>query len=109
MYNDLVLQVMSWGREKGIVEKGNEWAQFNKTVEEVAEAQDCLLDYLETESEEDYYNLIMEIGDIEVTLILLKRILEIPYDEPLQMAYEKIKYRKGKAINGTFVKEEDLK
>ena len=50
----------------------------------------------------------MEMGDILVTLIILSKQLDIDLVECLDMAYKKIKKRKGKTINGTFVKEGDL-
>ena len=49
-----------------------------------------------------------EMGDIFVTLIILCEQLNISPQTCLAMAYDKIKTRKGRTINGTFVKEEDL-
>ena len=48
------------------------------------------------------------MGDILVTLIILCEQIGIDPEECLSMAYEKISKRKGKTINGTFVKDEDL-
>lgn len=47
------------------------------------------------------------LGDIQVVLIVLSMQLGFDLDECLEQAYEVIKNRKGKMINGTFVKEED--
>nr|DAF59976.1 MAG TPA: MazG-like family protein [Siphoviridae sp. ctGz830] len=46
---------------------------------------------------------------IFVTLIVLCRQIGIEPTRCLDMAYEKIKDRTGKTINGVFVKEEDLR
>lgn len=46
--------------------------------------------------------------DTLVTIIVLAHQLDLDVTECLGIAYEEIKNRKGKMINGTFVKEEDL-
>lgn len=48
------------------------------------------------------------IGDITVVLVVLCAQLGIDYDECVKMAYDEIKDRKGKLIDGVFVKEADL-
>lgn len=48
------------------------------------------------------------IGDIQVVLIILSLQLGVDYEECLQIAWDEIKDRKGKMINGAFVKSEDL-
>ena len=48
------------------------------------------------------------IGDTLVTIIVLAHQLDLDVTECLGIAYEEIKNRKGKMINGTFVKEDDL-
>ena len=54
-------------------------------------------------------NMKLEMGDVFVTLIILCDQLNMDPVDCLGRAYEKIKDRKGKTINGVFVKEEDLK
>lgn len=49
------------------------------------------------------------IGDVLVVLIGLSMQLGISVEECLEIAYNEIKDRKGKLINGVFIKEEDLK
>ena len=49
------------------------------------------------------------IGDTVVTLIILAQQHDMTLQECLQYAYDEIKGRKGKTINGTFIKESDLK
>ncbi|EON84621.1 pyrophosphatase [Staphylococcus epidermidis 36-1] len=43
-----------------------------------------------------------------MTLIILAQQHNMSLEECLQCAYEEIKGRTGKMINGTFVKDEDL-
>lgn len=49
------------------------------------------------------------IGDTVVTLICISEQLGIDFYECLEFAYNEIKDRKGRMINGVFVKEQDLK
>lgn len=48
------------------------------------------------------------IGDTVVTLICIAEQLGLKFNDCLDYAYNEIKDRKGKLINGTFVKESDL-
>lgn len=56
----------------------------------------------------EYISAKLGIGDTLVTIIVLAHQLDLDVTECLSIAYEEIKNRKGKMINGTFVKEEDL-
>lgn len=52
--------------------------------------------------------IIDSIGDMYVVMTILSMQLGLDIEECVQMAYEEIKDRKGKMINGVFVKEADL-
>ena len=60
------------------------------------------------ETVDKYNKLQLEMGDIFVTLIVLYKQIGIEPIKCLDMAYEKIKDRTGKTIDGVFVKQEDL-
>lgn len=110
--NELIKKVEAWGEEKGIVVPSNVDKQFMKFMEEVFEFKtkldlenitfDVYGEYIQFKSTK------MEFGDVLVTLVILAKQLGLDWEECLSMAYEKIKDRKGKTINGVFVKEEDL-
>lgn len=68
-------------------------------------SEEVYSDYEQIEAQE---NMELEMGDIFVTLIILCDQLDIYPVDCLAMAYEKIKDRKGKTINGQFIKSEDL-
>lgn len=53
--------------------------------------------------------IIDSIGDVYVVLTILSMQLDLDIEECIATAYEEIKDRKGKMIDGVFVKEEDLK
>lgn len=122
-FKDLKDKVLRWADDKDLLHAENADKQFMKFIEEVFEfksefdnwvffrercgfAEDKELMYMEGKSLT--VNSKLEMGDIFVTLIILCEQIGIDPVECLSMAYEKISKRKGKTINGTFVKEEDL-
>lgn len=122
-YEELEQLVISWGIDKDLIKRENADKQFMKFIEEVFEFKtemDIFVDYDSVDdwfkSDDDYWkglirmatNMNLEMGDILVTLIILSAQLDIDLTECLEMAYEKISKRKGKTIDGIFVKEEDL-
>lgn len=122
----LQVDVLRWAKDKDLLHSENADKQFMKFIEEVFEFRDANTLYLNErngldsefglygEIESDGYlqtleeDLKLEMGDILVTLIILCEQIGIDPEECLSMAYEKIKNRSGKTINGTFIKEEDL-
>ena len=77
-----------------------------RITEEVGEIRDVLLK--PTKFTEPQAALKDAIGDTLVTIIVLAHQIDLDVTECLGFAYEEIKNRKGKMINGTFVKESDL-
>ncbi|MEV2286961.1 MazG-like family protein [Paenibacillus larvae] len=53
--------------------------------------------------------VIDSIGDMYVVLTILSMQLDLKLEDCVQRAYDEIKSRNGKMVNGVFVKEEDLK
>ncbi|MEB7693323.1 MazG-like family protein [Staphylococcus epidermidis] len=98
--NQLVKQVEQWSINKNL-HNGNSDRQALKFYEEAGEVAAAL-------SRNDKKALKDGIGDTIVTLIILAQQQGWTLEECLQYAYEEIKNRKGKTINGTFVKQSDL-
>ena len=110
-FKDLKEKVLSWADDKDLLHAENADKQFMKFIEEVFEFKTemdmwmyggDILKPINLEHVKD------EMGDIFVTLIILCEQIGIDPVECLSMAYEKISKRKGKTINGQFIKEEDL-
>lgn len=97
----LIDSVIHWGKERNIIGGATALAQQKKLEEEVAELRAAL----ETN---DGIETVDAIGDSAVVLILMSAILGVRFEDCLQSAYDVIKHRKGKLINGLFVKEEDF-
>lgn len=102
---ELIDKVNEWAIGHGL-DKSNPKTQWMKVTEEVGEIRDVLLK--PTKFTEPQAALKDAIGDTLVTIIVLAYQLDLDVTECLGIAYEEIKNRKGKMINGTFVKEEDL-
>lgn len=103
--NNLINKINQWAISHGL-DKGNPKIEWMKVTEEVGEIRDVLLK--PTKFTEPQAALKDAIGDTLVTIIVLAHQLDLDVTECLSIAYEEIKNRKGKMVNGTFVKEEDL-
>lgn len=118
-FGELKELVLEWADDKDLLYEENADKQFMKFIEEVFEfksdfdylcrigqsPEEVYSDYEQIETQE---NMMLEMGDIFVTLIILCEDLGIDPVACLEMAYKKISKRRGRTINGTFVKSEDL-
>lgn len=102
---ELIDKVNDWADERNL-KQADPKIQWMRITEEVGEIRDVLLK--PTKFTEPQAALKDAIGDTLVTIIVLAHQLNLDVTECLGIAYEEIKNRKGKMINGTFVKEEDL-
>lgn len=110
-FEELKIKVEEWAKDKDLLHSKNADKQFMKFIEEVFEFKsemDIYFDGAETLKSLNKEYMKDEMGDVFVTLIILCKQLDIDPVECLDMAYEKISKRRGKTIDGTFIKEEDL-
>ena len=123
-YEELSALVLRWGEDKGIFAKSTPLRQLDKTQEELDETkealqklasltdQQILSEKLLTDNPETL-NLEQDalaeakdgIGDMLVTIILLAKMVNMDTVDCLQSAYDVIKKRTGKMVNGQFVKD----
>lgn len=104
-FSDLIIRINDWADERNL-KQADPKIQWMRVTEEVGEIRDVLLK--PTKFTEPQAALKDAIGDTLVTVIVLAYQLDLDVTECLGIAYEEIKNRKGKMINGTFVKESDL-
>lgn len=104
-FSELIVKVNEWADDRNL-KQADPKIQWMRVTEEVGEIRDVLLK--PTKFTEPQAALKDAIGDTLVTIIVLAHQLDLDVTECLDLAYEEIKNRKGKVINGTFVKEEDL-
>lgn len=94
-------QVEDWASKRGIDKPENATKQLTKAMEELGELSAGI-------NKQDRDKQIDSLGDLQVVLIILAKQLGIDYIGSLESAYEVIKNRTGKTINGVFVKSEDM-
>lgn len=94
--NELI--VNGWAEPKGLIKRENAFRQLAKLQEESGELASGML-------KDQEYLIIDSIGDIYVVLSILCAQLGLDPVECLEIAYNEIKNRKGKTVNGTFIKE----
>ncbi|EGO7752606.1 hypothetical protein FMV56_001217 [Enterococcus faecalis] len=98
--DELVKLVEEWAKEKRL-DKANSEKQMLKVIEEVGEVGAAL-------ARDNQDDLRDGIGDVVVTLVILAMQNDMDLYQCLNQAYNEIKDRKGKNVNGVFVKESDL-
>jgi NTP pyrophosphatase (non-canonical NTP hydrolase) len=97
-FEDLQKDVINWANDKNLIKPENAPTQFLKVVEELGELSRSIL-------KEDRKEEIDAFGDVMVTLIILSEQRGLNLVDCLNTAYEVIKNRKGKTVNGTFIKD----
>jgi len=93
---DLEEKIIQWHKDRNLIDGSTDAQQFTKLLEEVDELG---------------VNIVMsqpvidDIGDIIVVLINIAERNGLTLWECMYHAYNDIKYRKGKMVDGVFVKE----
>ncbi|MDB4761507.1 hypothetical protein OAG04_00695, partial [bacterium] len=123
-YEELSALVLQWGEDKGIFAKSTPLRQLDKTQEELDETKEALQKLASLTDQQilseklltdDPNTLDLEedalleakdgIGDMLVTIILLAKMVNMDSVDCLQSAYDVIKKRTGKMVDGQFVKD----
>lgn len=99
-FDELIENVKFWADNKGILKAENAPKQMMKVIEELGETAGAIAKNKATDEIKD------GIGDTFVTLIILAYQLGLEPADCLEAAWNEIKDRKGKTVNGVFVKEE---
>jgi NTP pyrophosphatase (non-canonical NTP hydrolase) len=103
-FNDIEQNVIAWAFERGIVTgKPMDWdgskAQFIKLAEELGELANALAKQKPTEARD-------AIGDMLVVLTNIAYQLDDDMTSCYEHAWNQIKDRTGKTVDGVFIKEE---
>ncbi len=91
-------EILEWADPKGLLNPELAPQQFMKLSEEVGELANAILKGNKIEQ-------IDALGDIKVVITILAEQLGFDIDECEEIAYQEIKNRTGKTINGTFIKD----
>lgn len=97
---DITELIKKWAVDRNVV-SGDTKSQMVKLLEEAGELAEGI-----NKNKKDL--IVDSIGDVYVVLVILCMQLGLDINDCIKAAYEEIKDRKGKLVNGLFVKEEDL-
>ena len=90
--------IRDWATDKGIYKSGDARTQYLKLMEEAGELAEAIL-------KNDEPEVIDAIGDMVVVLTNLAKLRGHNIEDCVTSAYDVIKSRQGKMVNGTFVKQ----
>jgi len=94
---ELVKLIEQWHEDRNLIEGSTDKDQVLKLVQELGELSDSVC------KEKDMKD---DLGDMLVVMINIMKRNNITIEECLQKAYDDIKDRKGRMVDGIFVKEE---
>jgi len=100
MITELTARIEEWARERGL-DTADPAKQMLKLGEEYGELCQGLAKDKPDQVEDS-------IGDIYVVLTILSLQLGLDIEDCVQKAYSEIKDRKGRLVNGVYIKEADL-
>jgi len=90
--------IRAWAEERGLYNEGDPKTQTLKLMEEAGEICRAVL-------KKDEPEIIDGIGDCVVVLTNLAHLCDTSIEECIEAAYNEIKGRSGKMVNGTFKKD----
>lgn len=90
--------IRDWAEARNLINGSTPQKQMKKLDEEVNELRDAL-------AANDRKEIIDGIGDCIVVLTIMAAQLDMNVENCIEAAYQEIKDRKGKMIDGIFVKE----
>ena len=102
-------EIIGWAKTRGILASGTPVGQAKKLLEEAGEviAEIAKTDVLTRAHILNCGPVCVEkeIGDVLISAIILAEMYGLTTDSCISAAWETIKNRKGKMVNGQFVKE----
>lgn len=94
-------QILEWAEARNLIQGSNPQAQMLKLTEEMGELASGIA--------KDNPQVIEDsIGDAIVVLTIISAQMGLNIPDCTKLAYNEIRYRKGKMVDGVFVKEEDM-
>ena len=99
--DQLIIKIHGWSTSHGL-NQGDPYKQMIKITEEVGELARGLLKGNDEQ-------ILDSIGDTIITLAILCQQRNIDITDAINYAYKAIEHRTGTMVDGTFIKQEDLK
>lgn len=98
---DTFTNIRGWAHARNLIVGSSTDKQFLKLIEEVGELAAGL-------ARKDDVQVMDGIGDAVVVLTILAEQMGMTIEACIEMAWDEIKDRKGRMIDGVFIKEADL-
>ena len=95
----LIDRIGQWHHDRNLIEGSDDKSQFAKLIQEAGELSDNICKGKDVAD---------DIGDMIVVLINIAERNGLTIEDCLEQAWNDIKDRKGKMVDGIFVKEGDL-
>jgi len=99
MMEKLAKNIAKWHHERNLIKGATDKDQFCKLIQEAGELSDNIC---------KGKDIADDIGDMIVVLINIAERNGLTLEDCMQRAWEDIKDRKGKMIDGIFIKEGDM-
>lgn len=97
--NELIDNIAQWHHDRNLIDGSDDKSQFAKLIQEAGELSDNIC---------KGKDIADDIGDMIVVLINIAERNNLTIEQCLEQAWDDIKDRKGKMVDGVFVKESDL-
>ena len=94
----LITKVIKWHEDRNLIEGSTDKDQVLKLQQELGELSDSVCKQKDVRD---------DLGDMMVIMLNIMKRNDITMEECLETAYNDIKDRKGKMVDGIFVKEKD--
>lgn len=101
----VIEKIKQWHYDRNLIDGSHDLAQFGKLMEETLELHKALVED-NCSPTGDLDDIQDAIGDIMVVLINIAERNGLTIEQCLEHAYGEIKDRKGRMIDGVFVKDE---
>lgn len=95
---DLIMLIAQWHCDRNLIDGSTDKDQYLKLIQEAGELSDNIC---------KGNDIADDIGDMLVVLINIAERNGLSLQHCLEVAYDDIKHRKGKMVDGIFVKEAD--
>jgi NTP pyrophosphatase (non-canonical NTP hydrolase) len=97
--DQLIYSIAKWHHERNLIKGSDDKSQFAKLIQEAGELSDNIC---------KGKDIADDIGDMIVVLVNIAERNHLTIEQCLEKAWDDIKDRKGKMVDGVFVKESDL-
>jgi len=96
---NLVEKIAQWNHDRNLIDGSTDKDQYMKLIQEAGELSDNIC---------KGRNVADDIGDMVVVLLNIAERNNLSLEECLSRAWDDIKDRKGRMVDGIFIKEKDF-